>query len=204
MTGPEVLHDDPLAMTLDRQDEDILRLLLKHGVQNSFALALRGVSVLHQAALLDRPKTLQVLLEGGVDPDQQCLGRTALHLAVQVKSLEMARILVEHGASSQLVDNQNETPHHVTARNRQILILQLLLANDPDPVVREYFLKTPIDEFDSPEAEAVLLTKGGAMGSLLTLILQIDPSLKRRRGPPLSVVYPKESRKKSSHLWCWT
>jgi hypothetical protein len=30
-----------LAMALDHQDEDILRLLLKHGVQNSFALTLQ-------------------------------------------------------------------------------------------------------------------------------------------------------------------
>jgi ankyrin repeat protein len=41
MTGPADLQDDPLAMALDHQDEDILRLLLKHGVQNSFALTLQ-------------------------------------------------------------------------------------------------------------------------------------------------------------------
>lgn len=95
-----------------------------------------------------------------MDLDRQSWGRTALHLAVQVKSLDMARILVEHGASSQIVDRQNETPHHVAASNRQILILQLLFVNDPDPVVRDYFLKTPIDEYDSPEAKPSLSPRG--------------------------------------------
>ncbi|GLI73300.1 hypothetical protein PoHVEF18_001515 [Penicillium ochrochloron] len=191
-------------MALDHQDEEILRLLLKQSVQNSFALTLQGASVLHQAVRLIRPKSLKALLEGGVDPDRQSRGRTTLHLAVQVKSLEMARILVENGASSQLVDRQNETPHHVAASNWQILIPQLLPLNDPGPVIREYFLKTPMDEYDSLEAEAVLLTKARAMGYHLATLLKTKPSAKRRRGLPLSVDYLKERRKKSSRLCCWT
>ncbi|KAJ5390671.1 uncharacterized protein N7496_001739 [Penicillium cataractarum] len=181
MTGPANLEDDPLTVVLDSQDENILRLLLKNGVHSSRAITLQGSSALHVAIQLNRPRMLQVLLEEGVDPDRQDqLGRTALHFAALAHSLEIARILVEFGANAQLTDNQDETPHHVAAADRQILLLQYLLMNDPDTVVREFFLKTPIDEYDSPEVEAVLLIKG-PMGSRLARLLQDHPDAKALR-----------------------
>lgn len=137
MTGPANLEGDPLTVALDCQDEDILHLLLKDGVYSSYAINLQGSSVLHVAMQLNRPRMLQVLLEEGMDLDRQDqLGRTALHFTALAQSLQMARILVEFGANAQLTDNQDQTLHHVAAASWQIL-LQCLLANDPDTVFRQ-------------------------------------------------------------------
>lgn len=204
MIGPADLEDDPLAVALHRQDEDILRLLLSYGVHSSFAIHLRGATVLHMAIHLDRPRMLQVLLEEGLDPNlRERTGPTPLHFAAEKRNLETTRILLEHGANTQLIDNNNNTPHHIAASNRQILILQLLLVNDADPVVREYFSRTPVDEYDSPEAESVLLTKG-PMGSRLVRLLRDASSAKRPQGHPVIFARRKGSRMKSSSLWCWT
>jgi ankyrin repeat protein len=192
-----------LTLALDRQDEDILRPLLRHGVHSSFAMNLMDVAALHLAVIFGKPRAAHLLLEVGAGPDQRTWGDlTALHFAADARSLEMTRMLVEHGACSLILDQDGDTPHIVTAFNRQILIVQFLLVNDPDPILRGFFLKT-INEYDSPEMEAVLLTMG-PRGSRLAHLLQNPPVEEDLRAPSINVAKRKGRRKKSSRMWCWT
>ena len=168
-------------------------MLLSYGVYSSFVIPLQGATVLHMAIHHDRPRMLQVLQEVGLDRKmRERTGPKPFHFAAERRNVEATRVLLEHGANTQLLDNNKNTLHHIAASNRQISILQLLLVNDPDDaVVRKFFWKTPIDEYDGPESEAVLLTKG-SLRSLLVRLLQDGSNAKTPRGRP--VIFARQKR----------
>lgn len=57
------------------------------------------------------------------------LGRTALHWASAVNNIEVAKLLLRHGANRDLQDNNDETPLFLAVKNGRFEMAKLLLEN---------------------------------------------------------------------------
>lgn len=68
-----------------------------------------------------------------------------LHSAVAARSLEITRLLIEHGAPVNAVQADHITPLHAAAQNGDIAIVRLLLAAGADPNLRDAEGKTALD-----------------------------------------------------------
>lgn len=66
-----------------------------------------GNTPLHLAALNGDTRALRALLDGGADPNAaNAIGCTALHLALENKRLQVARMLVAAGSSLDAKDHK--------------------------------------------------------------------------------------------------
>jgi hypothetical protein len=78
----------PLLLAYEADDEEVVRLLLRHGADPN-------VLSHHVERLLGEPRLLEFLLEHGLDPS-----RAYLHEAVRRGHVEAVRVLLEHGSSA--------------------------------------------------------------------------------------------------------
>lgn len=89
---------------------------------------------IYETAWKNDAATVKNLLAKGVNPNFIYKGKTPLHVAAHVESLEIATLLLEHGA---LVDAKetwhNETPLYEAASRGSPEIVQLFLEHGADP-----------------------------------------------------------------------
>ncbi|KAK2153575.1 hypothetical protein LSH36_292g03022 [Paralvinella palmiformis] len=108
---------DQTAATLAAQGRhlDCLRLLLQRGGCIDPEL---GAAVLLSYVKVGDIHMVEVLLDQvscNVVKDEY--GRTALHVALERESLDMSRILLDHGADVNILDNNDRCPLHVASRH---------------------------------------------------------------------------------------
>jgi ankyrin repeat protein len=77
------------------------------------------------------------LLELGVDVNQRCEdpwleGSSPLHLAVYMRSLEMARLLLDGGADLNQTDANGLMPQHICIHDATVPLAELLLSRGAD------------------------------------------------------------------------
>ncbi|KAK4694568.1 hypothetical protein P7C71_g3031, partial [Lecanoromycetidae sp. Uapishka_2] len=72
---------------------------------------------------------MQILLEGGADPDIQCapLRQTALHHAAACGDGEKVSVLLWYHADSRLLDHENMTARGIALRNGHVEIAELIM-----------------------------------------------------------------------------
>jgi Ankyrin repeats (3 copies)/Ankyrin repeat len=77
------------------------------------------------------PRVVRSLLDHGADPNAWVDGNTALHRASRNGTIEMVRLLVEHGASVEVKDESGRTPLGVASGEQRDEIIKLLLEHSP-------------------------------------------------------------------------
>ena len=112
-------HTTPLLLAIQRNMYDITRILLARGAKPNVK-NVRGKAPLHLllegnfADEDDIPGLVHLLLERGADVNAQDQNRTPpLSLAVKRHLVDIARILLQHGAEPNIKDIKNKTPLHV-------------------------------------------------------------------------------------------
>ncbi|KAK4449085.1 hypothetical protein QBC34DRAFT_97915 [Podospora aff. communis PSN243] len=87
-----------------------------------------GVTALHLAAVVGRPKVVRLLLTQGANPNAYsfCGGLTPLHHAAQEGHKDVARLLLDGGASVNVLNEEGETPLVSACRYNSIGFAQLL------------------------------------------------------------------------------
>ena len=117
--------NSPLHCAVDYMDLEMVQVLVDYGA-DATALNERGYTPLGYALAGQSPRptnpgVVRWLLNHGVDPDERNWGgKTLLHLALGSGKIEMARLLVEHGASVEVKDMWGNTPLVATPRNRYV------------------------------------------------------------------------------------
>ena len=105
------LADDRLHKAAHRGDIDAVRTLLEDkpdpDERDSF-----GGTALHAAMFQDNMEIVELLLNGGLDPNARgsSNGYTPLHDAVWADNLEAAKLLIEHGARIDIKADDGLTP----------------------------------------------------------------------------------------------
>lgn len=100
------------------------------------ALSTDGYPALGLAAFMGRLSVAAWLLERGADatiPSRNAMRVQPLHAAAAGRHLEIARLLLAHGADANARQQGGFTPLHAAAQNGQADLVRLLLAHGADP-----------------------------------------------------------------------
>jgi len=128
-----------------------------------------GYTLLHLAAVYDRPEVAELLLSRGLDADRIEKGRTvrnytALHLAARENAHEVATLLLESGADANARDTEGLTPLHLAARNDSVEVARVLLEHDAEVNARDNHGQTPLGmavKWNKPHVGRVLVQYHG-------------------------------------------
>ena len=158
----------------------VVRVLLNHGA-NISAKNDQGQTLIHQLAGADNwigsdsLAVAQLLLENNLDVNAQDKDHnTPLHLACEHKSVNIVRVLTDHGAIVDMVNMQGQTPLHVLAKHIFAFgsppledIVRILLERGANVNTRDKDNATPLHlVFSTHESSiAPILLDGGANAS---------------------------------------
>ncbi|MFP4249747.1 MAG: ankyrin repeat domain-containing protein [Armatimonadota bacterium] len=107
-----------------------------------------GYTLLHTAAMRNRPEITELLISRGLGPDtrdpETLNDYTALHLAARENSAGVAAVLLEAGADPDAVDARGRTPLHMAAMSDSADAARVLLEHDAEPNIRDNEDLTPL------------------------------------------------------------
>ena len=95
-----------------------------------------GFQPLGLACYFRRSEAARLLVERGADvnaPSQNVQRVTPLHSAAAGRSLEITKLLLEHGARVDPIQKGGYTPLHAAVQNEQLEMVELLLKHAADP-----------------------------------------------------------------------
>jgi hypothetical protein len=104
------------------------------------------------------PDKVKASLENGANANDAYSGTEFIYLAVKNKNTEIAKILIEHGASLNIYNDSYSSPLYLAVKNNDFKMVELLLKNNapvnikikhhafnvPAPITKEDFGKTPL------------------------------------------------------------
>lgn len=114
---------------LGRADEETLLAALKDGADPNSVTHL-GISYLSEACRLSETAIVKILLDHKADPNQRNpVGTYALHEAAGANKerAEIAKMLLEHGAHCDAVDDSGRTALHISVGSEYLDIAKLLI-----------------------------------------------------------------------------
>jgi ankyrin repeat protein len=107
---------------------------------------LAGFSPLHYACASKNLVQVLTLLEQGVDINSRDVyGETALHLATQNNSTDIAEALIHRKASVDILNDTRNSPIHVAAQHNFDSLVQMLLKAGADPCFKNIKGQLPSD-----------------------------------------------------------
>jgi ankyrin repeat protein len=119
-----------------------------------------GFTGLHLAAYAHNPEAAERLLAAGADVNAVSRASftrvTPLGTAAFARAVDVARVLLDHGADSSLAGEGGGTPLHTAAANGSSALVELLLAHGADPAARTLEGKTPADLATTDAVRALL------------------------------------------------
>nr|XP_033343079.1 transient receptor potential cation channel protein painless-like [Megalopta genalis]XP_033343080.1 transient receptor potential cation channel protein painless-like [Megalopta genalis]XP_033343081.1 transient receptor potential cation channel protein painless-like [Megalopta genalis]XP_033343082.1 transient receptor potential cation channel protein painless-like [Megalopta genalis] len=107
---------------------DFVPILLEKGADVNRINEDANYAAIHYAMEQGHEDVLRVLLENPmVNPNLQAASQTALHIAVSNDNLVCAALLLEKGASPNVVNSKGLTPLHMAAMRKQRAMVELIL-----------------------------------------------------------------------------
>mmetsp|Transcript_29406 Transcript_29406/g.44533 ORF Transcript_29406/g.44533 Transcript_29406/m.44533 type:complete len:343 (+) Transcript_29406:153-1181(+) len=109
----------PIAVACAKDQYSVVSLLLNHGANPKSDIHMRdyggqSASLVSYTCSKKDLKLLRLLLEKGANPNSQdCLGNTVLYDACTVGSLDVIKVLLDHGADQTITNNFNMGPRDV-------------------------------------------------------------------------------------------
>lgn len=123
-------RDDRSALLIATLNESAgtIALLLEYKADVNL-ITDKGFSAFHTAAFNGHLGTMRLLLAAGAEVDllSSISGATALHIAVDDRRLEAARLLIDHGASINKLNKKEQTALHIATNKMYPEIINLLL-----------------------------------------------------------------------------
>ena len=143
------------------------RTLLRKDPSLANAFAADGFYPLGLAAFFAHKETVELLLNSGAKVETAARNQmkvTALHAAAAAQQLEIARMLVAHGADVNARQQEDFTPLHEAAANGQLEFAKLLLDHGADVNLRTAKGKTALSfamETGQTQVANLLRERGG-------------------------------------------
>lgn len=126
-----------------------------------------GFTALHLAAFFGHEATVRALLARGASVlavSENAMKVHALHSAVAKRHLDIARLLLDHGADPDAPQMGGWTPLHAAVKQENLPLIRLLLAHGADPTRAANDGRTPLHlalEARDPAVRALVASTGG-------------------------------------------
>ena len=171
----------PLHLACHNQNIGAIKLLITHradaNIEGSWGFPLA------QCITISTDLIKWMISIGKADPNVSIdsIGNTVLHAAAVNGALDLVRIAIEHHASIDMQNNNQETPLHLAVFNNKsmtekIEIIRLLLFHKAEPNIKNRLQATPL--------HLALYNKNTA-GAFLLMQYGADPNLQGPWGSPL-------------------
>lgn len=118
----------------------VLKLLLSNGAEIT-AKDSAGNTALHLASFF---RTDIIYFDSVIAKEQQTWSRMEQNARTSEMSLNVIRLLLDHGANVNAVNFQGETALHLSVKTSQKPLTQLLLARNADVILKDRILKAPL------------------------------------------------------------
>jgi ankyrin repeat protein len=119
-----------------------------------------GFTPLHIAAFAHNTAAVRALLAAGADPNELATASfapvTPLGTAANFGALDVATVLLEHGADTEKTSDARHTPLHVAAANGNRALVELLLARGANAGATTADGRTPADLAPDDDLRALL------------------------------------------------
>ena len=129
-------------------ENELLKKILEADPEKVNGVNADGFQPLGLACFFRRSEAARILVERGADvntPSRNSQRVAPLHSAVAGRSLEISKLLLEHGAAVDAVQKGGYTPLHAAVQNEQLEMVELLLAHAADPAKANESGLTPRD-----------------------------------------------------------
>ena len=138
----------PLIAAAEAGRDHVVSALLARGADPLAHLELEafGKTALYRAAVANHVHVVQVMLAGKTPPDRGTMdGRAPLHAAAERGLMQLARTLLDGGASVNVVDESTgERPLHLAAVQGHLQMAKLLIERSAQLEVRDKLGQTPL------------------------------------------------------------
>ena len=139
----EILEDEmELRMISGQGNTEEVRKLLSIGLVDVDSADRYGWTPLLKAAVNGHKYVVELLLNGGSDPNKANEMGTPLHLAVEHDHSDVVQVLLDGGADPNKKNKWGRTPLHEAAFNNHKDVVQLLLDREADPNKANFFGET--------------------------------------------------------------
>lgn len=144
-----------------------ISLLLQQDATLLDAFSIDGFQALGLACFFDHEKVVEELLKAGAsvnDPSRNFQQVTPLHSAAAADSMLICRMLLEHGAEVNVIQQGGFTPLHAAVQNGNVQVVQLFLQSGAKVNTRNLQGMTALTmakESKNEEVISVLLAAGG-------------------------------------------
>ncbi len=117
-----------LQVAEKRQQNDMARILIRHGADIHQRIGQNEDSLLHLAASKENFGFAALLIEAGISPNiSNGRGVTPLHIATKRGNEYLTRLLLDHKADANVVDLNGDSALHLAARAGNLPLIQLLI-----------------------------------------------------------------------------
>ena len=135
----------PLHYAIKTKRVDIVKLLIKYN-SNPHIVDAEGYNALHLAIRSGNIEIVKPIVSVMSNIDTKTIkGETALHIAINYQYNSMAEYLLNEGASSNMVDSDNEfSPLHYAVGWNNLTIVKELLNKNANPNIQDIYGNTPL------------------------------------------------------------
>lgn len=133
-------NSTPLMVALGRENFTLAKILLNHGVditnRDNYGFTALLIAVNHECDI----SLIEQLIQAGSDLDHQDpRGRTPLFHAVSNNSMEIIKVLLQHGADPNIIDDDGYSSLDIAERNRDhaFEIFELIQSYINGPEIKE-------------------------------------------------------------------
>lgn len=117
----------------------------KGGINDKIDIGHKVVSPLSATVRYGYRKLAEYLITNGADINDPDVYPPILQTAVRKKNIEMIKMLLEHNASVDILDDQNSTPLHWAVFGGNLEIVEILLAHGANRSLKDDNDLSPID-----------------------------------------------------------
>ncbi|RGP71794.1 ankyrin repeat [Fusarium sporotrichioides] len=137
--------DEALAWTIIQKQTELVKDIVKDGVNIDLRTGPSQTAALHVAAYVGSCEIISILKDAGASlKEKDVSGFTTLHYAAYNGRHEAAELLCDLGADTKCRSNDRSTPLHGAARGRSTKIIQLLFDRNFDVDCRDDNEITPL------------------------------------------------------------